>query len=55
MQGVGVNDGQWHMLTLSTHTDASPGYVLFLDGLLAGDLSSVSRDPNGNPVQVTAS
>lgn len=51
-QGADVHDGQWHMLTVTTHLDASPGYSLFLDGGLAGDLSSSSRDPHGNPVQV---
>ena len=55
MQGLGVNDGQWHMVSLSTHPDASPGYVLYLDGLLAADLNSTSRDPYGNPVQVVIS
>lgn len=49
-----MNDQQWHMLTLSTHSDGTPGYSLFLDGQAAGDLSQDSRDPNGDAVQASA-
>lgn len=39
------NDGQWHMLTLSTQPFGYAGYRLFLDGKLAGQL-----DGNSVPV-----
>ncbi|KAK9807978.1 hypothetical protein WJX73_009845 [Symbiochloris irregularis] len=50
--GRGVLDEQWHMVTLTTHVDASPGFSMYLDGRLAGDLNSSSTDPWGNAVQV---
>lgn len=29
---VDVNDGNWHMITVSTHPNNSLGYSLYLDG-----------------------
>ncbi len=33
-----LQDGGWHMLTLSTLFDGTPGYVLFIDGALAAEI-----------------
>ncbi|PRW58639.1 hypothetical protein C2E21_2984 [Chlorella sorokiniana] len=47
-----VNNGEWHMLTLSTYPNDTLGYTLFVDGQPAGSLSSASRI-NGSLVDVT--
>ena len=34
-----LQDGAWHMLTLSTLYDGTPGYAMFLDGQLTAELN----------------
>lgn len=34
-----LQDGAWHMLTLTTLYDGTPGYAMFVDGALAAELS----------------
>ena len=50
---VDVNDGQWHMITLSTLEDDSPGYALYVDGELAGMLHGDVRQEDGSPTVAT--
>ena len=33
-----LQDGAWHMLTLSTFYDDTPGYAMFLDGQLTAEI-----------------
>ena len=33
-----VSDGTWHMVTITTHTDRARGFVLYIDGQMAGKL-----------------
>ena len=33
-----VGDGQWHMVTLTTHSDLSTGFLMYLDGIKVGDM-----------------
>eukprot|EP01025_Chloroclados_australasicus_P055058 TRINITY_DN6593_c1_g1_i3.p1 TRINITY_DN6593_c1_g1~~TRINITY_DN6593_c1_g1_i3.p1 ORF type:complete len:1003 (+),score=63.74 TRINITY_DN6593_c1_g1_i3:441-3449(+) len=42
-----VVDGEWHMYTLTTHIDSTPGYQVYIDGLLAADHSLTNSGPNG--------
>ena len=35
-QPADVNDGQWHMLTVSTFPNGTRGYALFVDGAQVG-------------------
>eukprot|EP00884_Botryococcus_braunii_P015271 jgi/Botrbrau1/2427/Bobra.0395s0049.1 len=50
---VQPDDGNWHMVTLTTHTDGSKGYALYVDGTLAGNLTAQSRNnATGNLAQV---
>ena len=37
---VDLNDGQWHMLTLTSHTPLAPGYQMYLDGALAAEITA---------------
>ena len=34
-----LQDGAWHMLTLTTLYDGTPGYAMFLDGQLTAELN----------------
>ena len=34
-----LEDGAWHMLTLSTLIDSTPGYAMFIDGALAAEMN----------------
>ena len=34
-----LQDGKWHMLTLTTLWDGTPGYAMLVDGQLAGVLN----------------
>ena len=36
---VVLQDGKWHMLTLTTLWDGTPGYAMLVDGQLAGVLN----------------
>lgn len=40
-----VSDGAWHMVTVTTHTDARHGYLLYVDGQMAGKLHEYSFLP----------
>ena len=31
-------DGKWHMVTITTHTDKTTGFMLYLDGSPVGDM-----------------
>lgn len=31
-----VSDGTWHMVTITTHTDRTRGFLLYVDGQMAG-------------------
>ena len=42
MLQTNVNDGNWHMLTLSTNYEQFSGYRMFLDGRLAAQLGGAS-------------
>jgi hypothetical protein len=42
-----VDDGGWHMVTLSTLPSRAPGYALFVDGAPAGELFAAKRLPDG--------
>ena len=51
---VRIGDGEWHMLTLTTFPEASPGFAVFLDGVLKGlvnTFSSRSDEPNATVAQ----
>lgn len=50
-----VNDGNWHMITLSTLVDGGKGFSLFVDGALAVSLTPTSNatSPGGLPVEAT--
>ncbi|BDA48704.1 hypothetical protein COCOBI_12-3860 [Coccomyxa sp. Obi] len=39
-----VDDGAWHMMTVTTHPDGSRGFLVYVDGNLAASLPST--DPN---------
>lgn len=45
-----VNDGSWHMITLTTLADGQPGYALFVDGVLGGALTQSSVQPDNTSV-----
>ena len=36
-----VSDGLWHMVTLTTRTDTKHGYLLYMDGQIAGMCSRI--------------
>lgn len=38
-----VSDGAWHMVSITTQTDGSRGFLLYIDGQMAGMLH---RDPS---------
>ena len=38
-QSVNLADGQWHMVTLTTHPEGGKGFQLYVDGSLAGQMS----------------
>uniref|UniRef100_A0A1D1ZX47 LamG-like jellyroll fold domain-containing protein n=1 Tax=Auxenochlorella protothecoides TaxID=3075 RepID=A0A1D1ZX47_AUXPR len=42
-----VNDGNWHMITVSTHPNNSLGYSLYLDGRLAASMYDLMLDSKG--------
>ena len=48
-QIVNVNDGAWHMITLSTLEDGSDGFALYVDGDLAGMLRQDVQLEDGSP------
>ena len=33
-----ISDGAWHMVTVTTHTDVPHGFLLYVDGQMAGKL-----------------
>lgn len=39
-----VTDGAWHMVTLTTHADKTPGFLLYVDGKIAGDMVGSATD-----------
>jgi hypothetical protein len=45
---INVNDGAWHMITLSTLVNDSPGFALYVDGGLAGVLHQNLQLNNGS-------
>ncbi|KAL4430893.1 hypothetical protein ABPG75_006149 [Micractinium tetrahymenae] len=52
-KGRYVNDGRWHMITLSTLPSGTKGYALYIDGDLAGQLGPGSATTDGSPVDAT--
>ncbi|KAL3130940.1 hypothetical protein ABBQ38_000263 [Trebouxia sp. C0009 RCD-2024] len=53
-----VSDGTWHMVTITTHTDRTRGFLLYVDGQMAGQLPDpTSGDENtpygGDPIFLT--
>ncbi|KAL3139072.1 hypothetical protein ABBQ32_005869 [Trebouxia sp. C0010 RCD-2024] len=53
-----VSDGTWHMVTITTHTDRTRGFLLYVDGQMAGQLpDSTSGDTStpygGDPIFLT--
>eukprot|EP01025_Chloroclados_australasicus_P044240 TRINITY_DN4782_c0_g1_i1.p1 TRINITY_DN4782_c0_g1~~TRINITY_DN4782_c0_g1_i1.p1 ORF type:complete len:770 (+),score=55.11 TRINITY_DN4782_c0_g1_i1:95-2404(+) len=42
-----VDDGEWHMYTLTTHIDSTPGYSVYIDGFLAADHGIYNSGPDG--------
>lgn len=36
---INFSDGKWHMITVTTHEDGSPGYTIYTDGVLAADVN----------------
>ena len=44
---VDVNDNLWHMITLSTLPEGGDGYVLYIDGSLAGEIKNTTQLPDG--------
>ena len=40
---LNVSNGAWHMATVTTHTDATQGYLVYIDGQQAGALSKRKR------------
>ena len=42
-----INNGAWHMITLSTLPEGGDGYVLYIDGTLAGEIKSTTQLPDG--------
>lgn len=49
-----VNDGAWHMITLSTFANGTEGYRLYVDGRTAGTMRPSSIQPSGSLVVPTA-
>lgn len=43
-------DGRWHLYTLTTMPDSSPGYRVYIDGELAGQVNKSTVLPDGSPV-----
>lgn len=39
-----LQDGRWHMATVSTLADGNRGFQLFIDGDLAGEVSDVRNN-----------
>ncbi|GAB4817823.1 hypothetical protein N2152v2_004869 [Parachlorella kessleri] len=59
-----LNDGRWHMITLSTFPNDTKGYTLFVDGREVGSLASnvsasalpgAAKAPGGDPALMTDS
>eukprot|EP00887_Chlorella_sp_A99_P005410 scaffold1.g5410.t1 len=48
-----VNDGDWHMITLSTFPNNTAGYALYVDGREAGAITNASTGTFGAPVEAT--
>ncbi|KAL4426385.1 hypothetical protein ABPG77_004679 [Micractinium sp. CCAP 211/92] len=48
-----VNDGGWHMITLSTLPNGTKGYALFVDGASVGELGPGMKTADGTPVDAT--
>lgn len=42
---VNFSDGKWHMITVTTHEDGSPGYMIYVDGSLAADVVEAQNLP----------
>ncbi len=40
-----VNNGAWHMVTVTTRTDVQHGYLLYIDGQIAGVLQIQLHTP----------
>lgn len=38
--GNPMTDGKWHMATVTTQPDLSTGFLLYLDGVVAGEMKS---------------
>ena len=38
--GNPMTDGKWHMVTVTTQPDLSTGFLLYLDGVVAGEMKS---------------
>lgn len=53
-QHADVNDGAWHMITLSTLVNGTKGYALFVDGAWVGELRpGMTTTADGSPVDAT--
>lgn len=48
-----VNDGRWHMITLSTLPNGTKGYALYVDGAWVGELGPGSTTVDGRSVDAT--
>jgi hypothetical protein len=42
-----VNDGEWHMVTVTTFDNATRGYALYIDGSVAGSLRAEALERAG--------
>jgi hypothetical protein len=49
---VDVDDGGWHMVTLTTLGRGEKGYALYVDGRLAGELNGGAMAANGSAIVV---
>lgn len=41
-----VSDGTWHMVTITTHTDRTRGFLLYVDGQMAGKAPIMTLPPH---------
>ena len=40
---VDLTDGEWHMITVTSHRDDTRGYVIYIDGIQRADLSAGAK------------
>ncbi|KAK2080285.1 hypothetical protein QBZ16_000138 [Prototheca wickerhamii] len=48
-----LSDGNWHMITLSTHPNRTRGYALYLDGQLAASMWDGMTDSQNKTIEAT--